>query len=255
MRHDAIASGAGAAVARATEQAARVRPGLRVHPPPSGLVAGRYVAAVGGAATFGRGGSAGLSAALAGRLGGQHVNLGSPHAGPQAIMRDALVLPLAVSAGVCVLEACGVATQTNPFYRVHPRRGDRFIAAEPALKRLFPDVDFADIAFVGHLLATLETCDPARFARVRAGLRALWAERMAALLAALPRRTVLWWDAGAAPGAMTVDADLVAPLLGGAAAVVAVSAPGPDGPSDPCRRIAEALDPVLAPMVAGLVPG
>lgn len=246
----------GAAAARSgAGRVERAAPGLRVHPPPAGLVAGRYVAAVGGALTFGRGASPGLAAALAGRIGGRHVNLGSPHAGPQAILRDPVVLPLAASAGVCVVEAGGVATQSNPFYRVHPRRNDRFIAAEPALKRLFPEVDFTEFAFTGHLLATLAARDPERFRQVLGCLRALWGERMAALLAALPLRTVLWHLSDPAEGPVAVDAALLAPLRRQVAAVVTLPAVEAGGSGDPCRRVAAVLEPVLAPLVAELGPG
>ena len=80
---------------------------------------------------------------------------------------------------------------SNPFYSVHPRRNDRFVAARPALKALFPEVDFAAIAFTGHALGTLAGTCPDRFAEVRKVLAALWATRMRLLLERLPVRGVL----------------------------------------------------------------
>jgi len=79
----------------------------------------------------------------------------------------------------------------NPLYGVHPRRNDRFLAARPALKALFPEVDFTEFDFTGHMLATLsETC-PARFAEVRSVLRKTWRKRLSALLVQLPEHGVL----------------------------------------------------------------
>ena len=80
---------------------------------------------------------------------------------------------------------------SNPFYSVHPRRNDRFVAARPALKALFPDVDFAAIAFTGHALGTLAGTCPDRFAEVRKVLAALWVTRMRLLLERLPVKGVL----------------------------------------------------------------
>ena len=80
---------------------------------------------------------------------------------------------------------------SNPFYSVHPRRNDRFVAARPALKALFPDVDFAAIAFTGHALGTLAGTCPDRFAEVRKILAALWVTRMRLLLERLPVKGVL----------------------------------------------------------------
>ncbi len=79
----------------------------------------------------------------------------------------------------------------NPLYRVHPRRNDRFLAARPPLKALFPEIDFADFDFTGHLLGSLAATCPVRFAEVQRILSAVWCERVAALLAVLPPRGIL----------------------------------------------------------------
>lgn len=79
----------------------------------------------------------------------------------------------------------------NPFYSVHPRRNDRFLAARPKLKALFPEVDFTEFDFTGHMLGALIATCPGRFAEMRRHLRLTWQERMAALLAHLPDKGVL----------------------------------------------------------------
>lgn len=80
---------------------------------------------------------------------------------------------------------------SNPFYRVHPRRNDRFLAARAPLKSLFPEVDFAAFAFTGHALGSLAGVCPERFALVRRGLVEAWLPRMRLLLEILPPRGVL----------------------------------------------------------------
>lgn len=80
---------------------------------------------------------------------------------------------------------------TNAYYRVHPRRNDRFVAARPPLKALFPEVDFAPVAFTGHALSLLAATCPERFALVRQALVQAWTSRMRELLDLMPVRGVL----------------------------------------------------------------
>lgn len=79
----------------------------------------------------------------------------------------------------------------NLFYSVHPRRNDRFLAARPPLKSLFPEVDFTEFDFTGHMLGALAATCPERFAEMRRHLRITWQERLATLLAQLPDNGVL----------------------------------------------------------------
>jgi len=80
---------------------------------------------------------------------------------------------------------------SNPFFTVHPRRNDRFVAARAPLKALFPEVDFTPFAFTGHALGTLAGVCPERFAVLRQALAAAWVTRMRLLLDRLPPRGVL----------------------------------------------------------------
>ena len=80
---------------------------------------------------------------------------------------------------------------SNPFYSVHPRRNDRFLAAHVRLKTLFPEVDFAQFDFTGHALGSLAAACPRRYAEVRRGLHVAWVARMQLLIGRLPARGVL----------------------------------------------------------------
>ncbi|WP_133240331.1 DUF6473 family protein [Pararhodobacter oceanensis] len=80
---------------------------------------------------------------------------------------------------------------SNPFYSVHPRRNDRFIAARAPLKALFPEVEFGPLAFTGHALGTLAAACPERFCEMRRLISATWVRRMQRLLALLPPHGVL----------------------------------------------------------------
>lgn len=93
------------------------------------------------------------------------------------------------SAFILVLPPLG--NLSNALYTVHPRRNDRFVTARPALKALFPEVDFAPLVFTGHALGTLAATCPERFVEVRRVLNAAWVQRMQALLRLLPEQGVL----------------------------------------------------------------
>lgn len=80
---------------------------------------------------------------------------------------------------------------SNLYYSVHPRRNDRFVAAKPLLKSLFPEVDFATMAFTGHVLGTLAATCPERYTEVRRVISAAWVARMQHLLRFLPTQGAL----------------------------------------------------------------
>lgn len=80
---------------------------------------------------------------------------------------------------------------SNPFYAVHPRRNDRFLAARDPLRALFPEVDFAPFAFTGHALGVLAATCPERFLELREALKRCWTRRMQCLLDRLPDQGVL----------------------------------------------------------------
>jgi hypothetical protein len=90
-----------------------------------------------------------------------------------------------------------LANLSNGYFRVHPRRNDRLVSISPALRALFPGVDFMRFDFTGHLMSTLAQTDAQAFARLEGHLSTLWAERLHRCLGMLPPFGVLIDPAGA----------------------------------------------------------
>src|SRR6056297_565899 len=245
---------------------------------PRRSLAGAYVACLGGTETYGSFVERPWPALLEADLGMVCVNLGLPNAGPDVLACDPGLLQTAQRARAVVLQLPGAMNLGNPFYRVHPRRNDRFVAAEPALRTLYPEVDFTEFHFTRHLTRRLAAISPARFARLRAGVQEAWVSRMSRLLRDLAPPVVLLWQASHPPGGGADNAaigtdpafvsramlDVVAPRA--AASVLAVAsevaqAQGTRGMRFPPmqedvatalpgplahREVADALHPVLA---------
>jgi Domain of unknown function (DUF6473) len=211
---------------------------------------GRYVAVLGGSATFGKGVAEPYPALVQAATGIPVLNLGVQNCGPDVYLSDPEVLTLIVRAEAAVVQLTGVETLSNPFYKVHSRRNDRFLAATPALRALFPDVDFTEFHFTRHLLQTLAHVDADRFGVVARALKTTWVQRMQHLLVHLPlRRQLLWLSDGAppdrvdrlrpGPGPLLVDAGMLAslrPLAGD----VLVAVPGPEAQSGASGDAADA---------------
>ncbi|GGH38607.1 hypothetical protein SAMN05444007_11111 [Cribrihabitans marinus] len=194
-----------------------------------------YVACLGGAETFGRFVADPYPQLLEQRLGMACVNFGSVQCGLDAMLGDPDLLGLARAAERCILQLPCAQNLSNRFYRVHPRRNDRFLTASENLVALYPEVDFTEFHFTRHLMLRLFQHSPDRFAAVMAELQRAWVARMRRLLSAVDRPTVLLWlrqeppsDAvaplGAAP--LLVDRDMVAALAGGSAATVELAVRG-----------------------------
>ena len=177
-----------------------------------------YIAFLGGTETYGKYVPDPFPDLIEEESGFSTVNLGCVNAGPDVYLNEPAVLEIARGAAAVVLQVMGAVNLTNRFYTVHPRRNDRFIAASPALKALYRDVDFTEFNFTRHMLTTLEATSKERFAVVVAELQLAWTARMGELLAQLADRTVLLWMADAPPGsARTLMQDpilVTAPMLG-----------------------------------------
>ncbi len=183
-------------------------------------LSGDYVVMLGGSSTFGKYVAAPFPVLVEEATGCPVANLGGLNAGPDFYLADPAALQVAAGARVAVVQVTGAEAMSNPFYTVHSRRNDRFLAATPALTALFPDVEFTDIHFTRHLLMVLRRAGPDRFATVVAGLKANWLSRMRALLAQLPDRRVLLWLAETGPQRVAEDLDpAFAPLFVDAAMV------------------------------------
>ncbi len=141
--------------------------------------------------SFAAAGDATAVAGLERALGIPVQTLGALNAGPDYYLARPGDLGLIARARAAVVQLVGADRLSNPFYTVHPRRNDRFLAATPALTRLFPMVDLTEIHFTRHLLMVLEASDPDRFATVRAALQTTWTARMRQLFGYLPAVRVL----------------------------------------------------------------
>ncbi len=160
---------------------------------------GKYIAFLGGSETFAKYIETPFPDLVEAAIGEVCVNLGCQSAGPDVFMRDTAVMSLCHDAAMTVIQITGAANLSNTFYKVHPRRNDRFIAPTPKLVALYPEVDFAEIAFTGHLVARLQSVDAERFKIVRATLEQTWLRRMKSLVGQAQGSVVLLWLAPRAP--------------------------------------------------------
>ncbi|GHF68590.1 hypothetical protein GCM10017056_44670 [Seohaeicola zhoushanensis] len=165
---------------------------LKCRGPARGLDA-PYVAILGGVETFGRFVQTPFVEQLERDTGRICVNLGTANAGVDAWLGDAALVRVAAAAEMALIQLPGAQMLSNPFYRVHPRRNDRFLEPLPALRALCPGVDFTEFTFVNHMLTALAATSPEGFAEVRAALQSAWTARMEELLGHFPRPPVLLW--------------------------------------------------------------
>mgnify|MGYP001765314902 CR=1 FL=1 len=154
---------------------------------------GEYLAVLGGTESYGRDVSMPFSAVLEADLGIPIANLACQNAGPDVYLADRPTLEVAAEAHLVIVQLTGVQNVSNRYYTVHPRRNDRFVAASPLLRSLYREVDFTEFHFTRHLLRSLAARGKDRFAPIAAELKALWLQRMTAILDRLPRRRVLLW--------------------------------------------------------------
>ena len=154
---------------------------------------GRFVAFLGGSDTFARYISKPYIDQLEATTGAVCVNLGCQASRPDVYLKDTAVQSVCHDASVVVIQVLGAANLSNAYYKVHPRRNDRFIAPTKRLTTLYPDIDFSEIAFTGHLISRLRTVDAARFALVRNRLQATWVTRMRALIDSASGKAILLW--------------------------------------------------------------
>ncbi|MGR3614473.1 MAG: DUF6473 family protein [Paracoccaceae bacterium] len=112
-------------------------------------------------------------------------NYGVVNAGIDSFLQDPLILRQLRKAPICVVQVMDAQNLSNRFFRVHPRRNDRFLEALPSLVALFPELDFTEFHFNRHLLSRLKALSAKRFARVCAELQNVWLKRMRLLLRVL----------------------------------------------------------------------
>ena len=154
---------------------------------------GPYVAFIGGTETFGRFVTVPFAEQVERVTGRTCVNLGAAHSGVDAWLTDPALTGVAAGAETVLIQLPGAQTLSNRYYRVHPRRNDRFLAPEPPLAELFPEVDFTDFTFVNHMLSALNAVSVERFSLVRNAVQELWSERMPDLIRRFRTPPILLW--------------------------------------------------------------
>lgn len=152
-----------------------------------------YIAAIGGSETFGPFVQAPYPTLLEEWLDQPVVNLGVRQAGVSLFASERWILECASKADVAVLQVMGAGNMSNRLYSVHSRRNDRFLAVSPALKELFPEVDFTEFSFIRHLLQSLANCSDNGFAVLVEELRFAWVQRMRRVLSCIEAPVILLW--------------------------------------------------------------
>lgn len=127
------------------------------------------------------------------------VNFGWPNAGIDVFAGDRALLDCAGRARLCVLQVPCAVNMSNRYYRVHPRRNDRFLQATDALRDLFDEVDFTEFSFTRHLLGRLQDLSPERFVRIRQELADVWVTGMHDLIGQIASPVVLLWLSARSP--------------------------------------------------------
>ncbi|WP_050928567.1 DUF6473 family protein [Aestuariivita boseongensis] len=190
---------------------------------------GPYIAVLGGSEVYGRFIERPFTDLVEEACGLPVLNLGHQNAGIDAFLYDPDVMSLAKGARLTVLHVMAAQNMSNRFYRVHPRRNDRFLGPSSVLKSLYHEVDFTDFSFNKHMLSTLRMVGANRFNLLRDELQQAWAARMRLMLQTIDGPVLLLWlreempkGLGAEP--LFVGADMVADLSSATLGVVEVVA-------------------------------
>lgn len=152
-----------------------------------------FIACLGGTETFGRFVSYPFPHLLENSLGMPCVNLGWPNAGIDVLTHDKVLHDVAGRAQLVVLQVPCAVNMSNRYYKVHPRRNDRFLKANEPLQELFPEVDFTEFSFTRHMLEDLRLVSAERFVQVHAELASCWTSGMKRFLKQVDNPVVLFW--------------------------------------------------------------
>ena len=197
-----------------------------------------YILFLGGSTTYGKFVHQPYPGLVETYLSQDCVNLGCLNAGIDSFLHDPDVLSIANSAEMTVLELPGAQNLSNRFYRVHPRRNDRFLGASPLLQSVYREVDFTEFNFNKHMLGHLQVVSPDRFEAVRDELRQAWLARMRMLLGTIRSNVVLLWlrtpaiAGGIGLEPLMVSSDMVADLVDDALETVCIDLPDIGQPED-----------------------
>ena len=158
-----------------------------------------YVAFFGGTTTYGKYVASPFSDLVETEIGTTCANLGCLNAGIDVYATDPFLHDLSARACVTVLQITSPRNISNRFYRVHPRRNDRFVEASALLRAIYRDVDFAEFNFANHMLKRLQLVSPDRFQTVVDELQAAWSARMRLILNQMSGKVILLWASAHEP--------------------------------------------------------
>ena len=161
---------------------------------------GPYIAMLGGSETYGKYIEDPFPDRIADLTGRRVVNLGVQNAGIDVFAQDEGLMPIIMGAEIVVIQAMGAGNISNRFYSVHQRRNDRFLRHSILMETLFREVDFTDFSFTRHMLLSLKSHSPERFAMIAEELSEAWVDRMRLLLRRIPGRKILLWIENADSG-------------------------------------------------------
>ena len=168
-----------------------------------------YVAFFGGTTTYGKFIETPFPRLIEPELGLTCVNFGCVNGGVDVYATDPFLREVATQATVTVIQVTSPRNMSNRFYKVHPRRNDRFVEASALLRAIYGEVDFAEFNFTNHMLKRLLLLSPDRFDAVLEELRTAWLARMRLVLSQIPGKTVILWASRDTPhrAATDIDAD------------------------------------------------
>ena len=152
----------------------------------------QYIAVLGGTEVFGRFIAHPFPDLIQEWTGIPVANLGVAQAGLSLFSEERWLLEAGSRSDVTVLQVLGAQNMTNRLYSVHSRRNDRFLAVSPVLREMYPDVDFTEINFTGHLLERLSQ-DEIAFQSLVKELKWSWIQRMRRVLELIKGDVILLW--------------------------------------------------------------
>ena len=171
-----------------------------------------YVAVLGGTEVFGRFVEHPFPSLLQEWIGTSVANLGVAQAGLSLFSEEPWLMDAGSRSDVTVLQVLGAQNMSNRLYSVHSRRNDRFLAVSPALRDMYPKVDFSEINFTGHLLETLSQ-DEVAFAKLVDELKWAWLQRMRRVLAMIQGEVILLWLSHRSPDDVCCTHNGIEPLF------------------------------------------
>ena len=171
-----------------------------------------YIAVLGGTEVFGRFVKHPFPELIHEWTGLPVANFGVAQAGLSLFSEEPWLLDAASRSDLTILQILGAQNMSNRLYSVHSRRNDRFLSVSPALREMYPGVDFSQINFTGHLLETL-AMDEVAFSSLVKELKWAWVQRMRRVVSILRGDVMLLWMSDRNPDEGGASRDSCEPLF------------------------------------------